>query len=249
MKILIVDDEPLARRRLVRLLARIGETEVVGEAGDAGEAQRLTDRLAPDLLLLDIDMPGLDGLSLAASLKREGAPAVVFTTAHAKHALDAFAVAAVDYLLKPIEEARLCEALERVRQARRVVAAPAPEVASVLREVLRERTTPVRLAARAGDSIELLDPSTVTRLHASDKYTLCQRGERELVLDESLSVLEARLAPLGFFRTHRSELVNLHRVRALRTELEGTFVELDDGQRAQVSRRALSELKERLGIG
>lgn len=166
---------------------------------------------------------------------------MVFTTAHRKHAVDAFAIAAIDYLLKPIEPARLAEALTRVRE-RAAAAQPVAAQSAVATPSL------MRLAARAGELTELLDPASIARLYASDKYTLCRVAGRELVLDESLSVLEARLAALGFFRAHRSELINLHRVRALRQEPDATYAELDDGQRAQVSRRALPELKQRLGI-
>ena len=237
MKVLIVDDEPLARRRLARMLGRQRDVVLVGEAEDAARAQALIDTLAPELLLLDIDMPGIDGIALARKLPSH--VSVVFTTAHRKHAVDAFELAAVDYLLKPIEDERLTEALDRVRTARRALS---PAAVSGGPPAL------LRLAARAGDAIELLDPADVARLFASDKYTLCRLGGRELVLDDSLSVLEARLAPHGFFRAHRGELINLHRVRALRHEPDGAYAELDDGQRAQVSRRALPELKQRLGI-
>jgi two-component system LytT family response regulator len=238
MKVLIVDDEPLARRRLARMLARQPDVEVVGEAEDGVRARTLVDALAPELVLLDVDMPGIDGVALARALPTY--VSVVFTTAHGKHAVDAFALAAVDYLLKPIEDERLGEALARVRSARRVLHdVPAPALPS---PVL------LRLAARAGDAVSLLDPAEVTRLYASDKYTLCMLAGRELVLDDSLSVLEARLAPHGFFRAHRSELINLYQVRGLRHEPDGAYAELSDGQRAQVSRRALPELKQRLGI-
>ena len=240
MKVLIVDDEPLARRRLARMLGRQRDLELVGEAEDGARARTLIDTLAPELVLLDIDMPQLDGIALARQLPSH--VSVVFTTAHRKHAVDAFALAAVDYLLKPIEDERLTEALERVRSARRALGPVAPPPGPGGLPLLR-------LAARAGEAIELLDPAQVARLFASDKYTLCQLAGRELVLDDSLNVLEARLASYGFFRAHRGELINLHRVRALRHEPDAAYVELDDGQRAQVSRRALPELKQRLGIG
>jgi DNA-binding LytR/AlgR family response regulator len=247
LKVLIVDDEPLARRRLARLLAAERDVQVVGEAADGERARALIEQLAPDLVLLDVDMPGLDGVTLARSIATS--VSVVFTTAHRKHAVDAFDLAAVDYLLKPIDEARLAEALARVRarcageDAKRVGGSPANAAPAATASV-----AVLRLAARAGETIALLDPSAVARLYASDKYTLCKVAGRELVLDDSLSVLEGRLAGSGFFRAHRGELINLHRVRALRHEPDGTYVELDDGQRAQVSRRALPELKQRLGI-
>lgn len=238
MKVLIVDDEPLARRRLSRLLSR-HDVEIVGEARDAAEAKVKIDALAPQLVLLDIDMPGTDGIAFARELGDE--VAVVFTTAHAKHAVEAFAIAAIDYLLKPIEEERLVEALARVLAARGRAGGRTSPAATAAPAILR-------LAARSADAIELLDPARIARLHASDKYTLCRVGERELVLDESLNVLEGKLAGAGFFRVHRGELINLMRVRALRQDLEGVHVELDTGERAAVSRRMIAELKSRLGI-
>lgn len=147
MRVMIVDDEPLARRRLSRMLARIPGMDVVAQAADAAEARALAHSLLPDLALLDIDMPGCDGLTLARELGRE--IAVVFTTAHRKHAVEAFALAAVDCLLKPIEEARLLEALERVKRAteRPPSAVPPTSLASHSppAQSERRRASPIRL--------------------------------------------------------------------------------------------------------
>ncbi len=241
MKVLIVDDEPLARRRLWRLLERVTDLEIVGEADNGQHALTLIEARAPDLVLLDIDMPELDGVALAKRLT--SAVAVVFTTAHREHAVEAFAVDAVDYLLKPIDEARLVAAVERVRA--RQAAAQAP--AATTPRVLPARILPLRLVARANGVVVLLDPALITRLFASDKYTLCQISGREYVLDESLNQLEAKLSNLGFSRVHRSELVNLGKVRALHAQVDGAQLEFEDGQRAQVSRRSLPEVKAKLG--
>lgn len=232
MKVLVVDDEAPARRRLVRMLGRLGGVEVVGEAADGEEALALARRLAPDLLLLDIDMPEMDGLELA---EVPDLPPIVFTTAHAEHALRAFEVAAVDYLLKPISRERLAEAIDRARA--RVGAAPVGPGG------------PVRVTARSGSTVYVVDAAEITRFHAEDKVTVFTHEGRELLLDESLSSLEQRLAAHGFMRTHRAELVRLSAVRALHTEDGSTSVELRDGSRAAVGRRMVAELKRRLGIG
>lgn len=235
MKVLVVDDEEPARRRLVRMLERLGGIEVVGEAADGEQALALVRERAPELLLLDIDMPEMDGLELA---ELPGVPLVIFTTAHAEHAVRAFEVAAVDYLLKPIARERLAEAIERARArvGRAGVASPVAD-------------SPPRITARSGGTVHVIDASEITRFHATDKVTIFIHEGRELVLDDSLAALEERLSPHGFFRTHRSELVSLAAVKALHSEGGSTHVELRDGSRAAVGRRVVAELKRRLGIG
>jgi two-component system LytT family response regulator len=234
VRVLVVDDEEPARRRLVRMLERLGGIEVVGEAGDGEQALAMVRERAPELLLLDIDMPEMDGLELA---ELPGLPPVIFTTAHAEHAVRAFEVAAVDYLLKPIARERLAEAIERARarMGRLAVASPMAEA-------------PPRITARSGGTVHVIDASEITRFHATDKVTIFVHEGRELVLDDSLSALEVRLGPHGFFRTHRSELVSLTAVKALHSEGGSTHVELRDGSRAAVGRRVVAELKRRLGI-
>lgn len=233
MKVLVVDDEAPARRRLIRMLDRIEGVRVVGEAADGEEALTLARRLAPDVILLDINMPEMDGLELA---EEAGLPPIIFTTAHAEHALRAFEVAAVDYLLKPISRERLTAALDRVRGRPTTPAAA-------------DRPSPApRVTARLGNTVHVVDAAEVTRFYAEDKYTVFMHEGRELTLDESLATLEARLRPHGFFRTHRSALVNLATVRALHVEDGSTQVELSDGSRAAVGRRLVAELKRQLGI-
>ena len=233
MKVLIVDDEPLARKRLRKLVERIPELRYVGEAEDGRDALAQIHALAPELVLLDIDMPHLDGIALARSLDQS--ISVVFTTAHREHAVEAFRLSAVDYLLKPIEESLLREAVERVAKAR-------------AREQRPAAPPSVRLSARQKGVVEWLESSAISRFHAADKYVLCRVGEREYVFDESLSELEQKLSAVGFLRVHRAELVNLASVRALLHDGDGATLELTDGQRAPVSRRSLTQLKQRLGL-
>jgi DNA-binding LytR/AlgR family response regulator len=241
VRVLVVDDEPLARRRLARMLAKLPEAELAGEAADGIEALEWIERDRPDVVLLDIRMPGLDGLSLAAS--RADLPPIIFTTAHDEHAVQAFEVSAVDYLLKPVKLERLRAALAKARVA------PRTDVAG-LREVL-ERIVPPEaapIAARAGGTVRLFDPRAITRFRAEDKYVVFRQDGHDYLLDESLAALEKRLASLGFVRVHRGELVNLRHVRALHGRDDDARVELSDGQRAAVSRRFAAELRRRLGI-
>lgn len=241
MRVLVVDDEPLARRRLVRMLGEIPDVEVAGEAGDGIEALEAIERDRPDLVLLDIRMPGLDGLALAA--RERDLPPVVFTTAYDEYAVQAFDVSALDYLLKPVKKERLRVALAK---ARGLAHADSAGLRAVLEKLAPREVAP--LAARRGGSVHLFDPREITRLRASEKYVVFQRGDREFVLDESLAALEERLAPLGFLRVHRAELVNLKHVRALHSADATAAVELSDGQHAPVSRRFAAELKRRLGL-
>jgi len=244
LRALVVDDEAVARRRLRRLLERIGGVEIVGEARDGREALEQIGSLRPDVVFLDIRMPELDGLAVARS--GPGLPPIVFTTAWDEHAVAAFEAAAVDYLLKPVDEDRLRVALERVRE--RLAPRIDPGRLAALLARLEGPAAPARLAARLGSEIHLLDPRRITRLAARGGYVAVRIGEHEYLLEESLAALEERLAPLGFFRVHRGELVRLDAIRRLRREGDGGIVTLADGQEARVSRRVLPALIERLGI-
>lgn len=241
MRVLVVDDEPIARRRLIRMLSRIEGVTVAGEAEDGEDALRKVEELAPDLALLDVRMPGLSGLAVARTPEF---PLVIFTTAHREYAADAFETAAVDYLLKPVEQSRLEQAIERARTRKDRMSA------ADLRELL-ERLNPERvrrLVARRGDTSWFVDPRQIATLRASDKYVTFRHEGKEHILDESLADLETQLARLGFCRVHRAELVNLQRVRAAHHTIRGLVLELDDGERVPVSRRRAAEVLDRLGV-
>jgi DNA-binding LytR/AlgR family response regulator len=229
LRAVIVDDEALARRRLVQLIARCGGAVVVGEAADAEDAELLIGSLDPDLVLLDVRMPGRDGLSLARHLA--GRPAVVFTTAHAEFALGAFDAAAVDYLMKPIAAGRLARALERV--AARIASAGA-------------RPEPPRIAVRSGSVVGLVPALDVARFRSVDKYTAFVAGGVEHLIEQPLAELERQLAPWGFVRVHRSELVQFGRICCLHLDGATGEIELDDGQRVRISKRLLPSVRRRL---
>lgn len=207
MKVLLVDDEALARLRL-RSLIEQGLPElsahVVGEAADADQALALLREQAVDVVLLDIQLPGRDGLRLASALKAlPRAPIVVFVTAHGDHALQAFELQAADYLTKPVLRERLRAALLRVRQQMRLLAEPAADGAAL---VVSDRGRVLRLPI-----------SQVLVLKAEQKYVTLRTAAHNHVLDDSLAELEPRLAELGgqFIRIHRNALVARHAVREL----------------------------------
>ena len=198
LRVLLVDDEPLARMRLRALLQDCTEpaSEVVGEAGDAHAALALLRGRACDLVLLDIGLPGLDGMQLAAALRGlPQPPSVVFVTAHAEHALRAFELDAADYLTKPVSRERLRSALQRVAQRRRVADAPAPAMDAPRVLLVHDRGRVLRLPL-----------ADVLYLKAELKYVTLRTPAHSYVLDDALSELEQRLGD-GFLRVHRNALV------------------------------------------
>lgn len=242
LRVLIVDDEAPARRRLRRLLERIAEVTVIGEAVDGADAAAQIAEDRPDLLLLDIDMPELDGLQLAAAVPNVD---VVFVTAHSEHAVAAFELAALDYLLKPIREARLRDAIRRVR-ARRGQAAP-EALAAALRALLPVTQPVPRITATEGSTVRVFDAREIDRFSAANRYVRFVVDGREQLLDDSLNTLEERLAGHDFVRVHRAELINLRFVVALRRIGGSAEVELASGALVPVSRRLLPGLERRLG--
>lgn len=226
LKILIVDDELPARSRMRRLLAEQAGNDVCGEAGSGTEALGLVDKLQPDVLLLDISMPGLDGLGLARKLKdRDEAPAVIFCTAFEEHALSAFEFDAIDYLVKPVNAERLGAALDR---ARRFLGMDRPEAF---------------LASTLGGSTELIDMGDITCLVAEDKYTTVYLPERTLMINHSLTEIE-QAHPDRFIRVHRSALVARDRVRGLERGDGVMHVLVEDcALRPMVSRRQLPAVR------
>ena len=233
LKVLVVDDEPLARERLARLLERVPNVELAGEAGSAREALEKIATLAPDVLLLDVEMPGMDGLELAAT---PGIPPVVFTTAHVQFAADAFDLDAIDFLPKPVRVERLERALERAR--RRIAGGPDA----------RSRVPAKSLAVHEAGTIRFVDAAAVALFRARDKYTEFVLDGKELLVRESLDALEGRLGD-AFVRAHRSALVRRDAVRELTQSKDGTLVaRVEGGATVEVSRRAAPNLRRALGV-
>ena len=244
MRVLVVDDEKPARDRLVRMLGAFGDVEVVGQAQNGLEALSAIEKLRPDLVFLDIEMPVLSGLEVAESLGDES-PAIVFATAYDKFALEAFDVAAIDYLVKPIARERLRAAIEK---AQRRVPSPEPDLRSVLHSFRHEGS---RLAVRLGADFEILNPRDISAVLAQEHYAVIISGTSEHLSEESLELLETRLAPHGFMRVHRSAIINLNYVVKLNRQGDRKYVAvLNDVPKteAPISRDRLRELKTRLNI-
>jgi two-component system response regulator AlgR len=239
MRVLIADDEMLARQRLRDLLDDIGGHEIVGEAANGREACELADAEAADIVLLDIAMPLLDGLEAAHHLSRfDPAPAVVFCTAYDKHALAAFEARAVDYLVKPIRRERLMEALERARRY-------TGERADALEQELPEAQRRSHLCARLRGSLRLIPLDDVRFLQAEEKYVVVHHKRGEDLIEDSLKSLEEEFGE-RFLRIHRNCLVARDQLQELRRDNEGrVFVKLHSGDDLlEVSRRAVPQLRQ-----
>ena len=237
LRALIVDDEQPARERLAALLRELGQVEIVGDARNAAEALQRIAELDPDVLYLDVHMPGMSGLELARHLgSLDVPPAIIFTTAHDEHAMEAFEAEAVGYLLKPVRREKLAAATERAqRLTPRQLGAVAAQGA---------RT---QLAVRQRDGIKLLRLEDVISLVAEQKYTTVKHTGGEDLIDDSLRQLEAEFGD-RFLRIHRSALVNRDFIEAVERTEEGHHLIRLRGvsEPMQVSRRLVGELKTRL---
>lgn len=215
LRVLVVDDEPLARRVLLDGLDLVENIQVVGEAGNGETALQQIGRLQPDLVLLDVQMPVMDGFQVIRRLKGP-LPAIVFVTAYSEYALDAFEVGAVDYLLKPVSEDRLGMAVDRARRARRRPRESALRVERTLAALERRETrTVAKLVARRGLDYYLLDLDDVYALQADGEIVWILTSRRKFRAVHSLGRLEERLRGTQFQRVHRSVLVNTNRIRKM----------------------------------
>ncbi|MFO1210684.1 MAG: LytTR family DNA-binding domain-containing protein [Amaricoccus sp.] len=255
LRVLIVDDEPIARRRLARLLRPIADVAVVGEAGDVAAAVASTRRLAPDLLLLDIQMPGGDGFDVIDRLGRE-APPVVFVTAFDHHAIRAFDLEAVDYVTKPVEAPRLAQAIARARAAAAArghderVAELLATVETLRRSLRAGEPTQQALWVRDGPRHRRLPLGDIGHIEAEGDYVRIHEGGRSHLVSDSLAAMEARLAPLGFVRIHRGTLVRREAIVAVERAGYGALaVSLDDGARLRVGRSYAPALRTLLREG
>ncbi len=226
MRAIIVDDEPLARRELGRLLAEFAWIDIVGEAANVGAAALLIERLLPELLFLDIQMPGGTGFDLLERL--EHLPRVIFTTAYDKHAVRAFEVNALDYLLKPIEPERLAAAVVRAQAA----AASTPAAAATSGAILE------RLFLRDGDRCWFVPLRDVKLFTAEGNYVRLSWDKIYPLLGRPLSSLEPRLDSKRFFRANRQQIINLEYIQSVDLGVNGRLhVQLRGGPEVQVSRR------------
>ncbi len=254
MRAFLVDDEALALKRLQRMLVATKRVEVIGTSTDPVEAVAAILEAKPDVLFLDIEMPGMTGFEMLTHLQPQ--PWVVFTTAYDRYALEAFGVNSVDYLLKPIEEAPLNRALDKIERLRGSAGSP-PEMRELMERLaavagaVRAPSYPDRVASRVGERIEFIDLANVTHFFAADKLTFAATGVKNYAVDYTIQELEQKLDPAKFVRIHRASLVNVEHVQELHSWFAGKMMLLlKDPKHTElaVSRDRVRALKERLGI-
>lgn len=262
IRVLIVDDEVLARQNIEALLRNDAEVEIIAQCANGQEAVEAIRQHRPDLVFLDVQMPGMNGLEVLAQLRGEFIPQVVFVTAYDQFALQAFEVRAVDYLLKPFNRARFAEAIARaktavrrydhdtlvrrindVMQALQRHQAAAPEAAA--RPVEREEDE--RLCLRCDGEIHMLVPADIIWVESDGDYVRLHSTDKSRYVRLPLQKLIERLSPRHFLRIHRSTVVNLRHLKKASPALYGEYnVELDNGIKLRVSRTYVQELKARL---
>ncbi|HEX9754709.1 MAG TPA: LytTR family DNA-binding domain-containing protein [Gemmatimonadales bacterium] len=254
IRVLVVDDEPLARNGLVSLLRRDSEVEVVGECADGRAAVVAVDALDPDLVLLDVQMPEMDGFEVIRAVGPDRMPPVVFVTAYDQFAVRAFEVHALDYLLKPFDDERFRAALAHAKEV--VRGGELGQLTRRLQALLGQPAAPVppneapleRLVVKKPDTTLLVPVDEIDWIEAADYCVRIHAAGRVHVLRESMHRLEQRLDQSRFFRVHRSAIVNLDRVREARQTVRGEHVlVLQDGSRIRMSRIRRAALEERLG--
>ena len=247
---LIVDDEPLARRRIKRLLARDPDIEIAGEGGNGRDAIAAIQDLSPDLLFLDVQMPEIDGFDVLEAIEPAKLPLVIFVTAYDQYALRAFEVSAVDYLVKPFDRSRFERALQRAKS--RLATERGSDLnrqTLALLEELKARSSHVeRLVVKAGGRAFFLKAEEIDWIEAEGKYVRLHDGKESYLLREAIGSMEAQLDPKRFPRIHRSTIVNIDRVRELQPWFHNEYrVILKDGTELMLSRSCRKRLGELLG--
>lgn len=248
IQVLIVDDESLARQRIRLLLEEEHDVFLVGECKDGFEAIDLIATKKPDLVFLDVQMPGMDGFEVLRQIPRTGMPEIIFTTAHDHHALQAFEVNALDYLLKPFKPGRFKASLERARA--RIVARQTGETARGLLAILGQPAAPegqlTRLAVKTPGKVFFLDLTDIQAIEAAGKYAVVHVGKEHHILRQTMNSLESQLPPKRFLRISRSVIVNTDQIRELQPTFKGeNLVVLKNGKSFPTT-RPLREIQQKL---
>jgi two-component system LytT family response regulator len=245
LRVLVVDDEPLVRDGLRTLLERESDVRLLGEARNGDEALDRIRELRPDLVLLDVQMPGMDGLAVVESLEPDERPAFVFVTAHSEYAIKAFEVHAVDYLLKPFDAERFATALSRARV--RMAAGNADRLEELLATLRPARAYPEQLLLKHEGTVVVVPANDIDWVEAADNYVKVHTRTGRYMVREALKQVEAKLDPARFARAHRSAIVNLSRVKSLEPLAAGEYViTLTTGIRLTLSRGFRDPFKSRV---
>ncbi|HZS58529.1 MAG TPA: LytTR family DNA-binding domain-containing protein [Gemmatimonadaceae bacterium] len=245
-RVLVVDDEAPARRLARSLLAEMGDVEVIGEAASGQAAVDAIRRLRPDIVLLDVQMPALDGFGVVAAVGAPNMPTVIFVTAYERYALRAFDVHAVDYLLKPFDNGRFRTAMERAIV--RVRSGRSSELSGRLETLLNRLArggSPDRIALKVDDRHMLIDAATIDCIEVSDKVVLVQTAEQTYRVRETLNGIERRLPAEQFVRIHRSVIVNIKRIKEIQSWFQGDYVLILNNGKRLISGRAYRDVVRR----
>ncbi|HMC20850.1 MAG TPA: LytTR family DNA-binding domain-containing protein [Thermoanaerobaculia bacterium] len=235
LRVVIADDEPLARQRIEDLLAKEKGIEIAGMATTGDEAVETIRRVNPDLVFLDVQMPGKTGLEVVQDIGAEQMPLTIFITAYDQYALDAFDIAAVDYLVKPFDDERFAQSLQRARKR--------------LRAVPRQGQYRERIAVESRGQVRVVAVAKIDYITASGPYAELHVADKTYAVRERMQTLEEHLDPAVFFRIHRSAIVRLDRIDTLLHRAGGDYaLRLKDGTELDVSRGRREELERRLGI-
>ena len=250
LRTIVADDEPIARARMLALLRDEEDVEVVGECASGGEAQRAIAAMAPDLVFLDIQMPELDGLTLARTLQSNDAPVVVFVTAYDEYALSAFEVHALDYLLKPFSAERFRSALGHARShvSSRRSGTPSARMEPAAAPPAETALPRSRLMIKSSGRIHFVRMVDIDWCEASGNYVRVHVGSQEHLVRDTMSHLESELDPAQFVRIHRSTIVNVDRIQEMHSSFNGEYVVLlRNGTRLTLSRGYRDTIQARLG--
>lgn len=250
LRVLLVDDEPLVREGLRDFLGEERGVVVAGECSNGAEALQFLEAHEVDVVFLDVQMPELDGLGVASVLLREGGPAIVFVTAFSEHAIRAFELNAIDYLLKPFDRERFHGAVERVRL--RLGSGMQEELGrrltAVLGELQHARGYADRLLVKSEGRIRFVAVESLDWVEAADNYVRLHAGDQRHLVRETIRSVEARLDPAKFARIHRSAIVNLSKIRELQPTFNGEYaVFLTSGTKLTLSRTYRDSVRARLG--
>lgn len=246
LRVLIVDDEPLARQRLAAWVEDSADLELIGECGNGDDAIAFIRRYQPDLALLDVRMPGRDGLDVVRQIEPDNMPLVIFQTAYSDHAVRAFELQALDYLLKPVARERFDQAIERALTSHRLHQASEQrqQLANLLTELQRRGTYRERLFVKTGSKLEPVRIDQIDWIGAAGNYVELHCGERTFLIRSTLNAFAEELDPARFVRIHRSTIVALDRIRELEPKGNGDFlVVLTSGARLVLSRTYRAELE------
>ena len=250
IKVLVVDDEPLARERLTTLLSNEPDVALVGPARDGEEAITAIHDETPDLVFLDVQMPQMNGFDVIDAVGSDKMPLVIFVTAYDQHALKAFQVRALDYLLKPFDRERFTDALQRARKQleREETGDLGRRLLALVKDLRRDQPRSDRLVVKSGGRLFFLRTDEIDWVEAAGNYVRLHVGTASHLLRETMNAIEGRLDPEKFFRIHRSRIVNMERIQELQPWLNGEYaVLLRTGTRLTLSRGYREKLQDRLG--